>query len=192
MHASTVIDRVGRRLFGSPLLRNSIRGEIVEEIVAMALEPSWELCSGDWGACDLVHPASKLRIQVKQSAARQSWHLAEPAPASPRFSIAPKTGRWEEGDSWVAEPGRNAEVFIFAWHPLTGAAADHRDPQQWLFHVVPERDLPLQKSISLASVRSLAPPVTFTALASAVRAAEIKVLTQKNRGAVRHGPDSGP
>jgi len=157
------------RLFGSPIVRNSIRGELVEEIVALALEPDWEHCSGDWGSCDLRHRTSPLRIQVKQSAARQSWHRAEPAARTPRFSIAHKIGRWEGGDKWVPEPGRNAEIFLFAWHPRTDEGADHRDADQWLFFVVPESRLPPTKSISLTGLLALAEPVPFAGLAAAVR-----------------------
>ena len=169
MHAPTAIVRLTRRLFGAPILRNSIRGELVEEMVAMALEPEWELCAGDWAACDLRQRGSGLRIQVKQSAARQSWHRSDTVPGNPRFSIAEKTGRWEEGDKWIAERGRNADIFIFAWHPHGGASADHRDPEQWLFHVVAEASLPAAKSISLGAIQTLADPVPFAGLAAAVR-----------------------
>lgn len=162
-----VIDRLTRRLFASPILRNSIRGEVVEEIVAMALEPDWRHCGGDWAAFDLVHPATGLRMQVKQSAARQSWHGgASPSPR-PRFSIASKTGRWE-GPTWIAEPGRNADLFVFAFHPVTNTTADHRNPAQWRFHVVAETALPAQASISLATIIRLSAPSTFDGLAPAV------------------------
>jgi hypothetical protein len=180
MSTADVIARLTRRLFGSPILRNDVRGEVVEEIVAMALEPEWALCSGDWGPCDLIHPASKLRIQVKQSAARQSWHKGECPPPRPRFSIAEKSGRWEDGDRWVEEASRNAEIFVFAWHPITDASADHRDPDQWLFHVVLERDLPPQKSISLPAIRALGAAVPFTGLAAAAEAAAGRALLQSD------------
>lgn len=81
----SVITRLTHRLFGAPLLRNSIRGEYVEEMVAVALEPEWALCAGDWGACDLMQVGGPLRIQVKQSAARQSWHADDIPPPRPRF-----------------------------------------------------------------------------------------------------------
>jgi len=83
-----LITRLTHRLFGSPLLRNSIRGELVEEMVALALEPEWALCADDWAACDLKQVGGPLRIQVKQSAARQSWH----ADARPRCCQC--DGRW--------------------------------------------------------------------------------------------------
>ena len=135
----------------------------------MAFEAEWEHCSGDWGPCDFRHRTSGLRIQVKQSAALQSWNAGETARINPRFSIEEKTGRYEDGTTWIAERSRNAELFIFAWHPKTGHDADHRDPDQWLFHVVAEAKLPPAKSISLASVSALAPPVSFSKLLGAVR-----------------------
>jgi hypothetical protein len=94
MNPAALIARLTHRLCGSPILLNSLRGEVVEEMVAMALEPEWEHCAGEWAACDLRERRSGLRIQVKQSAARQSWHKHPCPPAGPRFSIAEKTVRW--------------------------------------------------------------------------------------------------
>ncbi|MDQ3079103.1 MAG: hypothetical protein M3R03_03795, partial [Pseudomonadota bacterium] len=165
--STNIATRLTHRLFGAPLLRNSIRGEYIEEMVAMALEPEWALCAGDWGACDLMQVGGPLRIQVKQSAARQSWHDDNSPPPRPTFSIAHKTGRYE-GAAWIAERGRNAEIFIFGWHPVTDSTADHRDPDQWLFYVIPEIALPPQKSISLSVLKRLAAPVTLTHLRAEV------------------------
>ncbi len=88
MDSAALIARLTHRLFGSPILLNSFRGEVGEEMVAMALEPEWEHCAGDWAAFDFRHGRSGLRIQVKQSAARQSWHKDNCPPPRPRFSIA--------------------------------------------------------------------------------------------------------
>ena len=159
--------RLTHRLFGAPLLRNSIRGELVEEMVAVALEPEWALCADDWGACDLMQTEGPLRIQVKQSAARQSWHGDHSPPPRPRFSIAHKTGRYE-GPTWLAGRSRNADLFIFAWHPRTDPAAGHRDPNQWQFHILPETALRPQASISLTALARLTPAVPFADLRSAV------------------------
>ena len=134
----------------------------------MALEPEWALCAGDWGACDLMQVGGPLRIQVKQSAARQSWHSADSPPPRPRFSIAHKTGRYEGGSVWIPEPGRNAEIFIFGWHPVADASADHRDPDQWQFFVAFEAALPSQKSISLIGLSVLTSPVSFADLGKKV------------------------
>ena len=75
-----LISRLTHRLFGAPLLRNSIRGELVEEMVAVALEPGWALCGGDWGTCDLMHVGGPLRIQVKQSTTRERQPWFDPLP----------------------------------------------------------------------------------------------------------------
>lgn len=165
-----VITRLTARLFGSPILQNNIRGEVVEETVAMALEPEWEHCAGDWGPCDLRHPTTGIRIQVKQSAARQTWDASTVSRTNPRFSIAEKTGRYEDGGAWIEGASRNAEIFIFGWHPHTDKDADHRDARQWIFYVVPETALPKQKSIALSAIAALAAPTEIGGLASTVEA----------------------
>ncbi len=83
----------------------------------------------------------------------------------------------------MTEPGRNADIFIFAWHPLTDDTADHRDPDQWLFHVVAECRLPPRKSISLAGVQALASAIPIGALADTVAAEAAAELL---------GPADGP
>jgi hypothetical protein len=95
MPSDHLIERLTHRLFGSAIIQNDVRGEWLEEIVAMALEPEWRLCGGDSAACDLVQADGGLRIQVKQSAARQSWHTEGSPSPKPTFSIASKTGRYD-------------------------------------------------------------------------------------------------
>ncbi len=163
-----ILNRLFARLYGNPVVRNDLRGELVEEIIGLALEPDWALCGADWGGCDLIHEATGLRMQVKQSAARQSWSAGAPsAQPTPRFSIAQKTGRWE-GATWIPGAGRNAELYVFAWHPVVTDDCDHADAAQWLFHVVPERALPPTKSIGLPQVRALAEPVDMASLRATV------------------------
>lgn len=169
MQRDLILRRLTARLYGSPVVRNDVRGELVEEIVAAALDREWQLCSTDWASCDLINAATGLRIQVKQSAGRQTWHKVTSAAPKPCFSIGQKSGRWEEGDRWVPEAGRNAEIFVFAWHPITTGDADHREPDQWQFFVVPERDLPAQKTISLSKVRQLTEAVPFRELGPKIR-----------------------
>jgi hypothetical protein len=163
------VKRLASRLYGAPIVRNSARGELVEEIVAMALEPEWRLC-GDWSECDLKH-RSGLRLQVKQSAARQSWYTTGSVPSRGSFRMAYKTGRYlEDGNTWVNERSRNADIFVFAWHPGLDETSDHRSPEQWRFFVIAERDLPPRASISLSTLRTIADEVAFAVLADAVEA----------------------
>ena len=64
------------------------------------------------------------------------------------------------------------------------AHADHRDPWQWQFYIVPERELPTQKTIGLATIHRRWRPVGYGALAEAVNAA---ILTMPNLKATSVG-----
>ncbi len=64
--------------------------------------------------------------------------------------------------------GRNADIYVFAHHPLCDDTADHRDPAQWNFYAVLASTLPDQRRISLSGVRELAEPVGFVELADEV------------------------
>ena len=55
-----------------------------------------------------------------------------------------------------AEPGRNAEVYMFAHHPVDDDSADHWDPLQGRFYVMSACVLPPTNTISLTIVRKLA------------------------------------
>lgn len=175
------ITRLAQRCFGQRIIRNDLRGELVEEIVAMALEPEWVLCAGDWAAFDLKQADGPLRIQVKQSAALQTWHKPDARPPTPCFSIKEKSGRWEDGDRWIEERSRNADIFIFGWHDRTDAKADHREPNQWQFFVVAERDFPKQKSLGLSTLHRLAKLVGFADLAAEVQTVAATLTPSSSR-----------
>lgn len=160
-----LITRITSRLFGQPILTNVVRGEVVEEMCLMALEPEWRHAGGDYGAWDLENPKTGLRIQIKQSAARQSWGISI---SSPTFSIAKKSGRYE-GANWIAEPSRNADIFVFGWHPLVDETADQRIVEQWQFFVLPEAKLPPQKSIRLSVLERLVTPCSWSELKAAIQ-----------------------
>jgi hypothetical protein len=162
-----ILARLFSRQFGQPIVRNDLRGELVEEIVGAALEPDWRLCGGDWAAYDVEHVVSGLKIQVKQSAAKQSWHALGLKISSPRFSIATKTGRYE-GANWKAEESRNADIFVFAWHPITDETCDHADPEQWQFYVVSETQLPVQKSVGIKQITKLSKQLCYNELSAAL------------------------
>jgi hypothetical protein len=151
--------------FGSPLVSNIYRWLVAEIIVGAALGPEWELCSGDWCGWDFEHPTG-LRLEVKQSAARQTWTGTRKATV-PIFDIRTRTGYFDRAD-WVADPRRFAHIYVFAHHPIMDASADHRDPSQWRFHVVPTNCLPTGKTISLVKVALLSDPTPWIGLKAAV------------------------
>ncbi len=164
---SALAHRLLQHLVGKPVVGNAFRGTLVEAILAGVLEPEWQWRADGWGSFDFEGP-NGIGLEIKQSAARQDWHDETCKPAKGRFDIAARTGRWD-GKDWVTAPGRAASIYIFAWHPIFAPdVADHRDPDQWQFHVVPTGLLPAQKSIGLAGIQALAEPVDINVVKSAV------------------------
>jgi hypothetical protein len=166
MGRAEIVARAQQAAFGKPLVTNVLRSILVEAMLAEALAAEWTWCAADYASCDFVH-RDGARLEVKQSAAKQSWHNPDSAPSKPSFDIAERTGRWE-GSIWIAEPGCNAEIYVFAYHPVTSADADHREPAQWRFFVAPASLLPPGKSLSLAGVKRLSAEHGFADIASAV------------------------
>jgi hypothetical protein len=158
--------RASDAAFGRPLITNVLRGLIAEAIVAEALEPDWSWCSSDYSSWDFER-ADGLRIEVKQSAARQSWSTGVGS-SKCRFDIRARQGRWE-GNEWIGGVGRNADLYIFAHHTIADEAADHRDPQQWMFYVVRADRLPQSSTLGLGTVQALASGATFLELGAVVR-----------------------
>lgn len=160
-------------LYDQPIITNNFRAHYVERIIARALGDGWHLVSADWAGWD-IESATGVKVEVKQSAVRQTWTDrpgGSSKPSKGQFDIKPRTGYWAEGGStWVDRPGRNADIYIFAWHPIFDLTqADHRDPFQWQFYVVPERELsPRQQSISRSVLDKRWSVIGFDDLRSAV------------------------
>ena len=124
-----------------------------------------------------------VRLEVKQSAALQSWYKQTGIKkSSPSFSITPKTGYYTDSTDaavWVPLPAgervRPADIYVLAWHPgRNPEVADHHNPEQWQFFVVPADKLPpkppnvKEQKIGLTSVKGLATAVTYDRLAAEV------------------------
>ena len=135
MH-NRVLEMLIRR-YDQRIMNNVQRGDYVECMIATALGPDWRLTSEegwDWAAWDSEHTASETRLEIKQSAARQSWDRGSDTPRrNPGFDIRPRKGYWpKDGGPWVTDPGRPADVYVFAWHGEADELADHRDATQSL------------------------------------------------------------
>lgn len=165
----SIKDAVCHAAFGRPLVTNVWRGLVAEAIIDKALGPEWEWCSQDYAAWDFRRDDGRC-LEVKQAAARQSWSAPNKKPSRGTFDIRERLGRWDD-TAWIAEQRRWADVYVFAYHPRVDDAADHRDPGQWRFYVVPTGALPKQKTITLTRVALLAGPVPFKELHRAVGAA---------------------
>ena len=163
--------------YDRPVMNNVYRADYVECLVAFTLGGEWRLTwtdGWDWAAWDCQH-TSGARLEVKQAAARQSWDRETSARRrAPRFDIAPRTGYWaQDGSRWVDSPGRPADLYVFAWHAESRLEyADHRDPDQWLFFVVTERDLPEnRKHMGLTGLEAIVSPCRINGLKRAVESA---------------------
>lgn len=143
--AEAIKDKLRNRLFGSNVVQNNFRGELVEEMIASEIAsettskiaPVWKHCSGDWSSWDFQR--GRQLLQVKQASARQSWDVPD-QPSQPRqgkFSIPPSSGYYN-GAKWTSlkPPRRIAQIYIFAWHGDGSTAANHYDLEVWEFFIV--------------------------------------------------------
>ena len=177
-----VVQSLNERFYSQPLIDNVYRGDYVETLILFALGDGWEAVGG-WGSWDLEKGVDGVRVEVKQSAALQTWWKQTGIKkSSPSFSITPKTGYYTDSTDaakWVDLPGgkrvRPADIYIFAWHPeQEPGVADHHNPGQWEFFVAPADELPpkppntKEQKIGLTKVKELAAAVTYDQLAAKV------------------------
>lgn len=155
------IQSAAASLLDVPIMSNVVRGTFVEHLVLTALGPPWAMTL-PWHSWDLSH-SDGWKLEVKQSSAIQAWHTADDSRIGrnqPKFDIRPRNGYWQ-GQTWVKRPGRIADIYVFAYHADRNfETADQREPAQWKFFLVPESELPVQKSISLSRVIAIRSPVS--------------------------------
>lgn len=162
-----IVARASAAAFNRPLVTNVLRAMLVEAMIAETLEPAWRWCAADYANWDFEN-SDGLKLEVKQSAARQSWAPPDSKSSRIQFDIAPRRYHWAVDTGWVPAGNRVADIYVLAHNPVTDERADHRDPRQWLFHVVATRCLPPTRTILLPAVERLARPVLFEALAREV------------------------
>ncbi len=168
MSSSIEIEALASKaIFGKPLVTNVYRSVLVEAMVATVLPAGWSWTSADYASCDFTHQDG-TRLEVKQSARKQTWSSVQPSP--PSWDIKPRTGFWVGGIDWHPHdtPTRNSDIYLFGLHPLTHAGADHRDPSQWCFFVIPTTRLPAIYRLSEAKARSLADEIGIDQIAQTV------------------------
>ena len=125
------------RAYEQRVMNNVHRSDYVEAIVGVALADYGWTRKDPWDGWDCEHE-SEVPLEVKQSAAAQQWTPPEDKKrSSPRFDIAPRTG-YEKDGIFVPRSGRNADIYVFAWHGGTEETADQREPASWEFYVMAE------------------------------------------------------
>lgn len=164
IRSSDIVRVASDRTFNAPVVMNVYRSVLVEAIVSLAL-PDWEWCSADYAAYDFRHKDG-TRLEVKQTALRQSWVSKNPSP--PSWDIKPRTGAWRDGNTWVPGIARNADIYVFGLHPELGEVADHRDPGQWVFYVIATKSLPSTQRLSVTRAERITASVRFDRLSERV------------------------
>jgi hypothetical protein len=153
------------------LLANTTRGVLAEYIVASALG-TLDTKRVEWHKYDLC--VDGIGVEVKSAAYVQSWGTR---PSTISFGIAPTMGWDADTNTYAANAGRSADVYVFCL--LNGTDRDHVDPcdvGQWTFYVLPtsvlNREVPLQKRIRLGPLIALgAHQCTYDELKAAIQAA---------------------
>ena len=153
----------------SDVLSNANRGVFAEFIVGAALgiidAPRLE-----WDAVDLRY-RDRL-IEIKSSAYLQTWEQ-EGRLSKIVFGIA-KTRGWDAQTNTSSEtPSREAHGYVFCLYPEKDESrANVLDVSTWEFYILPtsaiERQFGEQKTVTLAPIQRLAPPVGYERLRSAV------------------------
>ena len=165
--------RLASRIFDQRLIENQYRSAFIEEMIGPYLAPhGWRYAGGDWNGWDFVR-SDNSRLEVKQSAANQTW--AQKLPTRGSFDIAARQGSYD-GPRYTKSPGRNAHTYLFAWNPIYGPEADHRNPDQWEFYVVLATLLPdRQKTIVLSKIKLMAVPVRLGQLCEAIQQVAVAI-----------------
>jgi len=155
--------KLAARLFDQPLIQNQYRSAFIEAMIEPYLAcRGWRHVGDNWAGWDFEHE-SGTRLELKQSAAWQTWDAVKQAssrsPAKPGpgiFDIAPRTGWFDlTGALWTKKAGRPAHVYVFAWNGFIGSGADHRNPDQWEFFILPATALPAQSTLRLSRLRAI-------------------------------------
>jgi hypothetical protein len=144
----TIKSRFFNEAFADPLMDNTMRGYWCEFMLAEALGESCKTVGLGWHPWDLqigdeseAYPA-RLRIQVKNSARLQPWNRQTGKVSNCKYSL-----KWRKRPEYFeidnpnvpCEPeGFMCDLYILCHHPVEDfKIADHRDPQQWRFYVLP-------------------------------------------------------
>ncbi|MGC4935943.1 hypothetical protein ACLQ3C_19935 [Gordonia sp. DT30] len=159
----------------SDLVSNTLRGQLAEYIVGMALGCVDGRIRREWDPFDL-QTGDGITVEVKSTAYLQSWGTT--SPASRRFGIAETIGWHADTNSYGTVAVRAADVYVFCVHTAVDrATADPLRLDQWEFYAVAtatiDRILGQQKSIALSRLPGTlgVSSVSFDALGAAVRSA---------------------
>ncbi|KKS23923.1 MAG: hypothetical protein UU82_C0016G0005 [Candidatus Nomurabacteria bacterium GW2011_GWC2_41_8] len=161
MSNKEIIKRLIDHLYNQKIMDNRERGSYAEAMVWQALfitDPAWEWVAAGWHPWDFQkgNGIKRIRIQLKQSAAKQLWTPRGKVIHAFSTQIKNKPSYFERDHSKepIEERGRFCELFIFAWHGIYDETCNQRDSSQWLFYVIPEKSLGSKNSVRLIDLES--------------------------------------
>ena len=174
------------KLYAQPILNNSHRGDFVEMMVLSALGTEWKHVGLGWNLWDLQRGTGKdrVRIQVKQCAARQLWGKTKCMIFQfPWSDHAPSYIRRDFPNEEIEENGWFCELFVVGVHSVDDeSVCDQTDVNQWRFMVVPVNELKRgQSSMILAKAIKRWPLVRWCKLKATVDH-RLDALKQTGRG----------
>lgn len=159
----SIRDELAEDMWGRRVMNNSARAMYVERMVLRAIQiadaaAGWRYSGGDWLGWDIDSLETKVRVEVKASAARHSWSTEKSKPSRAAFDIAKRDRYYLTGEDLRICPaewnGRPADIYVFAWHADTDLKMmDQRSPDGWTFLIVRARDLPDKKTAGLVTLR---------------------------------------
>lgn len=154
----------------SDFLGNTHRGIIAEYIVAKALRDP-RPAANSWEPVDVILPDGQT-IEVKSSGYVQNWYQTRPSRIS--FNIKSKLAWNPSTNDYDGPPKRHADMYVFCLHKeMDRERVDPFDLNQWEFYVVKTVDLnslyPTAKSVSLASIQSIALAISVETLNQEVK-----------------------
>ncbi len=137
-----------KEAFSDRLMDNTMRGFWCEFMLAEALGSTCKPVGLGWHPWDLqigddeeAYP-KRLRIQAKNSARLQPWNRATGKITQSQYSLTWRQRPYYFDRDFPNVPceteGFMCEVYILCHHPITDLSiADHRDPAQWQFYLLP-------------------------------------------------------
>ena len=143
-----VLERLQSELLYSRVIENSLRGYVCEAMIAEALGESAHLVSNGWHPWDIqIGPSNaefpkRIRIQVKNSAALQTWQTNSTERTDCQFvlSYRNRPQYFERDNPGVPceERGFLCDLYALCHHPISDIKeADQTAPEQWKVFLVP-------------------------------------------------------
>lgn len=169
--AAEIADAAARTAFGGPIVSNVYRALVAEAIVAAVLEPRWRR-AGAIGSASAFE-RGRYRLEVRQAAALRAMDEEPRREHEIGFDVRPRPEAQEPRTRAAREAGATT-TFLFAFHGEGDPDfADHRDPEQWRFFLVPRQALPTRWRVTLPAVRRLAPELRFGDLGAAIEGLDL-------------------